>query len=413
VYDLRHIRGRGFTLKKVFGAVIAVAGMIAFGAANAADLPLKAKAKPAAAPTWWVSGAGLLWSVKSAPMPPTLTTFAPGTPSATTGAGGELGVPGTFVLSPDHLGYGTLPGGRFTIGHWLADPRFGVEAEGFFLGSKSASFGQFSNGSTPLLIPFNNLPPGGGFPVGSSSFVLALPGFAAGGQSITSSLKLWGIESNGLYRAWSSGTQSVSILAGFRYLDLREGLSIFSTETIVNAVLGGPPVGATFGGTDNFSTKNQFFGAQLGVKGQQQSGQFDISGVAKVAFGDNYQSVSINGFSTSAGFGSATSAPGGIFSQITNIGQQTRNQFAVVPQAQVEAGYRFQNDVRFFAGYDVLYISNVVRPGDQIDTTINFSSNPVVSGVGSTLTGPARPAPQFNGSAFWAQGVRVGASYAF
>jgi hypothetical protein len=69
--------------------------------------------------------------------------------------------------------------------------------------------------------------------------------------------------------------------------------------------------------------------------------------------------------------------------------------------------------VRFFAGYDVIYISNVVRPGDQIDTTLNFTSNPVINGVGTTLTGPARPAPQFNGSSFWAQGVKLGASYAF
>ncbi len=403
-------------MKKIVDAIV-IAAIVATVAtcrvASAADLPVKAPPKPVAAPTWWVSGAALLWSVKSAPLPPMLTTFAPGTSSATTGSGGELGVPGTFVLSPDHLGYGTLPGGRFTVGHWLADPRFGIEAEGFFLGSKSASFGQFSNGSPALFVPFNNPPPGAGFPIGSSSFLLAFPGFAAGGQSINSSLKLWGVESNGLYRAWSNGTQSVSILAGFRYIDLREGLSIFTTENITNTVPGGPLAGATFAGTDNFSTKNQFFGAQIGVKGQQQFGQFDVSGVAKVALGDNYQTISINGLSTAAGFGSPPFSPGGIFSQTTNIGQQNRNQFAVVPQAQVEAGYRFQNGVRLFAGYDFLYISNVIRPGDQIDTTINFSSNPTIAGAGSTLTGPARPAQQFNGSSFWAQGVRLGASYAF
>jgi hypothetical protein len=325
----------------------------------------------------------------------------------TGGAGGALGVPGTVVLSPDRLHYGTLPGGRFTVGHWLADPRFGIEAEGFFLGNKSTSFGQFSNaaGAPALFIPFNNLPPGAGFPLGSSSFLLAFPGFAAGGQAIGSSLKLWGAESNGLYRAWSNGMQSVSILAGFRYIDLRENLSILSTENLLGF--------GVFAGTDGFSTKNQFFGAQIGVKGQQQFGQFDISGVAKVALGDSHQTVSINGFSTAAGFGTPSSSPGGIFSQITNIGQQTRDRFAVAPQAQVEAGYRFKNGVRLFAGYDFLYISNVVRPGDQIDTTINFSSNPTINGAGSTLAGPARPAPQFNGSSFWAQGVRAGASYSF
>jgi hypothetical protein len=394
-------------VSKTFAVLIA-ALTIAQGAASAADLPLKAKPKPVAAPTWWVSGGALLWAVKSAPLPPTLTTIAPGSPSATTGFGGALGVPGTFVLSPDHLGYGPFAGGRFTVGRWLADPRFGVEVDGFFLGDKSASFADFSTGVPPLRVPFVNVPPGAGFPLGSSSFVIADPGFASGGQSITSSLKLWGIESNGLYRAWSTGTQSVSLLAGFRYIDLRENLSIFSAETVFPPF----PSGA-FTATDGFSTKNQFFGAQIGVKGQQQFGPFDVSGVAKVALGDNYQTVSINGFSTSSFAGSAPSALGGIFSQSTNIGQQSRNRFAVAPEVQLQAGYTLQNGVRFFAGYDFIYISNVVRPGDQIDTTLNFTSNPVLNGPGSTLAGAARPALLFNGSSFWAQGFKLGASYAF
>jgi hypothetical protein len=41
----------------------------------------------------------------------------------------------------------------------------------------------------PLRVPFSNVPPGAGFPLGSSSFVLADPGFAAGGQVISSSLQ--------------------------------------------------------------------------------------------------------------------------------------------------------------------------------------------------------------------------------
>jgi hypothetical protein len=395
-------------LKKVIGIVLSLLGMAAFATASAADLPLKAKPKPSAEPTWWVSGGALLWAVKSTPLPPTLTTFAAGSPSATTGFGGVLGVAGTSVLSPDHLNYGPFGGGRFTLGHWLADPRFGVEVDGFFLAGNSAGFSNTSNGTVPLRIPFFNVsPPALGFPLGPSSFVLADPAFAAGGQSISSSLQLWGIEGNGLYRAVTSGPLSVSVLAGFRYLDLREGLSIVSTENQLAP-------GGTFVGSDNFSTKNQFFGGQIGVKAQREFGQFDASATAKVALGDNYQTVSINGFSTSAGIiGSPPFSLGGVFSQPTNIGQQTRNQFAVVPEAQIQVGYRLQNGVRFFAGYDFLYVSNVVRPGNQIDTTINFLSNPTLAGAGNPLTGAARPAPLFNGSSFWAQGVKLGASYAF
>ena len=104
--------------------------------------------------------------------------------------------------------------------------------------------------------------------------------------------------------------------------------------------------------------------------------------------------------------------PGGIFSQATNIGQQSRNVFAVVPEAQIQLGYRTQSGIRFFVGYDFLYVSNVVRPGDQIDTTLNFTGNPALI-PGSTLTGAARPSAMFNGSSLWAQGVKIGASFQF
>jgi hypothetical protein len=375
---------------------------------NAADLPLKAKPRPPAEPSWWVSGGALIWSVKSAPLPATLTTFAPGSPSAIIGNGGDLGVAGTSVLSPDRLNYGPFGGGRFELGRWLADPRFGAEFAGFFLASENAGFSAASNGAVPLRIPFVNV--GAGFPLGPSSFVLADPGFAAGSQSISSSLRLWGVEGNALYRAVASGPLSVSLLAGVRYIDLRENLSIVSIESQL------APTG-TFVASDGFATRNQFIGAQVGMKAQQQFGRFDASGVAKIALGDNYQTVSVNGSATASGgfigFGAAPFSPGGIFSQTTNIGQQSRNRFAVVPEAEIQVGYRLQSDIRIFAGYDFLYISNVVRPGNQIDTTLNFSGNPTINGVGTTLTGAARPAPVVNGSSFWAQGVRLGASYTF
>jgi Putative beta barrel porin-7 (BBP7) len=398
----------GAPLKKSAAACVVLFSLGAFSAAGAADLPVKAPPKPPPPPTWWISGGGLLWSVKAAPLPTTLTTFGAGSPSATTGFGGALGVPGTVVLSPDHLNYGPFGGGRFTLGHWLdSDPRFGLEVDGFFLGNNSSGFSSMSNGSVPLRVPFSNVPPGAGFPLGSSSFVLADPGFASGGQVISSSLQFWGIEGNGLYRAYSRQGLSVSVIAGLRYLDLREGLSIVSTENLL-----APGVGS-FTGTDNFSTRNQFYGAQLGVKAEQQLGRFDGSVVAKVALGDNYQSVSINGNSQVSGFGlPAGTSPGGIFAQATNIGLQTRNQFAVVPEAQVELGYTIWSGIRLFVGYDFIYMSNVVRPGDQIDTTLNLTGNPAIA-PGSTLTGAARPMPLMNNSSFWAQGVKFGASYQF
>lgn len=399
-------------MRKFFAVILASAAFGIFSAANAADLPVKAPVQAPVAPTWWVDGGALLWSVKSAPLPPTLTGFAAGSPSATTGFGGELGVPGTTVLSPDHLNYDPFAGGRFSIGHWLpSDPRFALEVDGFFLADRSAGFSAVSNGATPLRLPFTNVPPGGGFPIGPSSFVLADPGFASGGQTIGSSLQLWGVEGNGLYRAFSGPGFTVSWLAGFRYLDLREDLSIASVENLLAT-----PTPGTYTGSDFFSTKNQFFGAQVGVKAQKQLGQFDGSVLAKVALGDNYQTVKINGTSSVVGTGFGippVTVPGGLFTQPSNIGSQSRNRFAVLPEAQLQVGYTTSSRIRFFVGYDFIYLSNVVRPGNQIDTTLNLSGNAAINGPAAAFAGAARPQPLLNGSSFWAQGLNIGASYQF
>ena len=45
-------------------------------------------------------------------------------------------------------------------------------------------------------------------------------------------------------------------------------------------------------------------------------------------------------------------------------------------------------------------------------TTINLTSNATIAPPG-TLAGAARPMPLINGSSFWAQGVKIGGSYAF
>ena len=60
------------------------------------------------------------------------------------------------------------------------------------------------------------------------------------------------------------------------------------------------------------------------------------------------------------------------------------------------------------AGYDFLFWSSVVRPGNVIDTGIN--PNQIPPGV---LAGPSRPAPRLDGADFWAQGFNLGAVFTF
>ncbi len=349
-------------------------------------------------PRIWASVDGLSWWVKGTPLPvPTLTTFTPGSTSAKTGFGGALGVPGTTVLSPDHLGYNPFLGGRVSIGGWLSsDQRLGAEFSGFLLQTHTASFGTFSNaaGVPALRVPFVNVPPGVGFPLGESSFVLAEPGFANGGQMLTSSLNLWGAEGNAILKVGRDRDLDLALLAGFRYLQLHENLSIVSDETVPGAFV--------YSAADAFETRNQFYGGQVGVKAATQYGRFYASFVAKIAFGDNHETFTINGVSSATlPGGPPVATRGGIFAQSTNIGQRTRDEFCVVPDIQLKFGVNLTNRISAFVGYDLLYMSEVVRPGNQIDRTLNFTTNAAILGGPPGLVGAARPEPQFNGTGFW------------
>jgi hypothetical protein len=103
----------------------------------------------------------------------------------------------------------------------------------------------------------------------------------------------------------------------------------------------------------------------------------------------------------------AGTALGGLYAQPTNIGRQTKDPFAVVPEFTFQVGYDVTKNFRVFVGYTFLYISNVARPGSQVDPVLN------VSQVVGPFAGPLRPARIFNESTFWAQGINFGAEYRY
>ena len=69
----------------------------------------------------------------------------------------------------------------------------------------------------------------------------------------------------------------------------------------------------------------------------------------------------------------------------------------MVPEAQVQVGWDLFRWMRVFAGYNFIYLSNVVRPGNQIDRGINPANLPVNGplfpvALTGTITSPFRPA---------------------
>src|SRR4029079_4993268 len=132
-----------------------------------------------------------------------------------------------------------------------------------------------------------------------------------------------------------------------------------------------------------------FYGGQLGAKGGVRLGRFTADAVMKVALGTVHESLNIAGVKSVAAGGLLIQAPVGIFTQPTNIGRYTQNAFAVVPEVQFFLGVDATSWLNLFVGYDFLYLSNALRPGQQIDRSINLTQ---FAGVGPAA-GPARPEP--------------------
>src|SRR5262249_43201363 len=147
---------------------------------------------------------------------------------------------------------------------------------------------------------------------------------------------------------------------------------------------------------DRFSCRNQFYGGQLGARAAFRSGAFSLAATGKVALGATQEVLEVRGRRSQALTGGGTSilssdVPGGFFALPTNSGRAHKSEFSVLPEVGVQVGYSLTEQVRLFAGYNFLYLSNVLRPGSQIDPTLNVGQ--LTSGAGA---GPIAPLRRFD-----------------
>jgi hypothetical protein len=368
---------------------------------------------PCIPPHCWVTAEYLLWWVQRGPLPLPLVA----TPrESVSGALAEN--PESVVLFPTGgLNYGSLSGGRFAAGLWLDDHAvFGVEASGFFLARSSvrASFSSGIDGSPRLDIPIFNAGTGQ-----EDLLEISTPGETTGRVDIASSTRLWGVEGNVYVNLYRDNCFSFDLLAGFRYLDLREVLTIDTSAAalgLAQVAFGGdffgPPGAVTT--SDQFGTRNHFYGGQLGARAEWTYGRLCCNLLGKVALGDTHQVSEVAGSSSLVVGGvPAATLPGGIFALPTNIGRFSGNDFAVVPEVSVKLGWRLTGNLGVFAGYNFLYWSRVVRPGNQIDRAVNDTLIPTSNVFGAAEGDLSRPARLFNTSGFWAHGVSFGVELRF
>ncbi|MCE9530435.1 MAG: BBP7 family outer membrane beta-barrel protein [Planctomycetes bacterium] len=346
----------------------------------------------------------LAWWTNSYPTPALVTAG----PASSDGALGQAGVTTLFGNQSE-----TIPnfrsGVRFGYEYWCGKCRnWGFDGHLFFL-SQSGSDNRFNSGTNTLLArPFDSLNTGG-----PSSEIVGFPGLFAGGIAVGNSSKIWGTDINLRRKFWQGERSYIDGLVGFRYLSLQESLRIEEQSTRLapdaNPVVGDPSQFIVSGHAfDQFSTSNQFYGGQIGAAFGCARGRWVLDLRTMLAIGSTTSIVQISGGQSNImADGSNVVSQGGLLALNSNIGRHYREQFTIVPELTLNLGYNISDHCRVFVGYNILYWSNVLRPGDQIDTSLDVNRIPNFR-PSPNIVPNARPAFLGRDRDFIAQGINLG-----
>lgn len=365
------------------------------------------------APRLQVTGEYLFWWIRSQGGPPLLTTAVPG----------AAGVPGSLPNSVVLLNAGDVAGTyrdgmRFGATYWLDEcGSYGFDGRVFFTWNRNDQFqangANFPNG---LFRPFTAANPG----LGAFSENVTLPGVTNGRFIAESNSQFWGAEANYrdnlLCRCGCNWMLRADVLAGFRYVNLQESLTLTedTTRVIPSALFPDEGAGTRIVNQESFRTKNDFYGGQLGTAVEFRRDRLTLDLRGSVALGSTHERLDISGnqVRTLAPSGQVLVLQGGLLALPgANIGDFSRNVFSVVPEIGLNVGYQVTDHLRAFVGYNFLYWSNVLRPGDQIDPVIDVTRVPRFAPPGIPAVFPPRPAPVLNDTDFWAQGVNLGLEF--
>ncbi len=360
---------------------------------------------------YFVTAEYLAWALRSYHIPPLVTTGSVGSPVA-----GVLGQDSTRILLGDSdLGGNLRSGLRLTAGTWFDMwQEDGIQASVFYLGQKTDHFSTNTAQNPVIARPFFELNTG----QQNVEFV-SFPGLATGSIAVNAPSRFFGAEADYRTKLCCGCDYRVDLIAGFRFLDLDEDLNIAENIALSDAATLGPQINQgdlrnqTAAAFDDFHTKNRFYGGQIGIDGTKCWGSWSLEGKFKLALGATSEEVIVNGEQTFLP-NSALNKPGDLLALPSNIGSQTRTRFSVVPELDLNIGYQLTDHMRAFIGYNFLYWSDVVRPGDQIDTVLDAATIPNFAlKNGEQSTGQNRPTVPFKESGFWAQGLDVGIEFRY
>ncbi len=381
-------------------------------------------------PGWlWMRGEYLLWWGNEMDIPALVTTGGSSPEVA-----GVLGQTDTTILyGNEKILDSSNSGFRISWGGFFGPQRkFGWESDFLRLSSNQETFFADTDSHPILARPFFNVNPrnaaGNLFPPArEDSQIVSYPDIASGSIKIDSSSDFssaggrarWNICCKqfcdacdtcgpfglGFHRVGYQPFSSVSFLAGYRFYELKEDLTIHEDITKLNQ----PSQGARFEITDNFHTRNRFNGADLGFEWNAGINRWTFDFGTTVAIGSNKQEVSIAGKTKISEVGQAPETTEvGFLAGPDNIGSYSRNEFAMVPQVKMDLGFFLAPRFRVMVGYSVTYWGGIVRPGDQIDLDLDPDNFVPELNAG---TGVDRPRFAFHENNFFMQGLNIGIDY--
>lgn len=371
---------------------------------------------PPSFPCYWVNTEYFLWKIRSDRSPiPLITTGA-------TATIGILGQPTTVALAGDErFEHDAFSGFRITAGAWM-DPNYRIGLEGVGFTTERRQLSTFV-ASDPLGIPTFARPFFDANTQSPASLPVSIPVERSGSAAVVNDSQSFGFEGNllvNLFRGrpdckWSL---TFNLLGGFRYFNLTESLNIATNSNVFDGafqnfdgfLIAGP---LTLFTEDNFFVRNQFYGGQLGFQSTLRNGRWAFLLNSKIALGVMHQELENYGVSAISGLTAVPARlPGGILVQSTNLGQFNQDSFSVIPEIQAGVGYYLTQNIYVFAAYNFIYVSDVVRPGNQIDPVVNPALVPTSLTYG-TGVGPNRPSALLAETDFWLQGINFGINIRF
>lgn len=341
---------------------------------------------------FWIDADYLYWKVKDSPESTVLVIEEPDA------------IP---VLGGKKIDMGWRSGARFAVGGWFDECHcWGGEVNYFFLGERSKKFTVASDvdGSPALRVPYFNVTDGE-----EDSSALATPDLYRGYASLNYHNSMQGAEFNVIKPfALCDCNSRFVVLAGFRWWNFDENLKFFGDSPLIS-----PP--SIYNYTDKFCVKNNFYGGQIGASFDYTYCSFFMNVKAKLGLGAICQQTNIDGkFVTDEFHGVVQTFEGGFFAEPTNIGHHKKTKFSVLPELDINIGYQVSDCFRLQVGYSVLYVSNVLYAGKQIDRNINPTQSANIEfNEDASLVGIPAPKAKMSTEGLWAQGINAGVEFKF